>query len=183
MEQYELSPSRYYPALCDALEFFKAESVYIRLVGSCGGTVKVDVDVSQKKLSFKRRRNGLEVIIDGQTRFLFEQSSPKKYQGVTGKRWAIAFLRIDKQGRMHHASTGYPNFQEPHILGPDDPQLPEVKKTVFRACNRDHLIEVTFTGKVPVRRLNRKVFPKQEHWHYWDLDYMRIFKKNNFNRP
>ena len=182
MEQYEISSSRYYPALCDALKYFQAESVYIRLVGSCGGTVKVDEDVCQKELSFRRRRKGLEIIIDGQVRFLFEQSSPKKYVGVTGKRWSIAFFRIDEQGRMHHASTGYPNFQEPHISGPDDPQLPKVKQTIFRACNQDHLIEVTFIGKIPIRRLNRKIFPKHEYWYYWDLDYERILRENNFNR-
>ena len=174
MEQYEIPPSRYFQALCDTLKHFRAESVYVRLVGSCGGTVKVDEDVSQKKLVLKQRRHGLEVVIDGQTRFLFEQRSPKKYQGVTGKRWSIAPFRIDDQGRMHNASTGYPNHQEPHISGPNDLQLPEVKKTIFRSCNMDHLIEITFTGKVPIRRLVLKIFPRYEHWYYWDLDYARF---------
>lgn len=179
MEQYEIPPGRYYQVLCDSLKYFQAENVFIRLAGSAGGTVKVNEDVREKTLSLKRRRNGLEIIIDGQTHFLFEQASQKKDEG-TGKCWAVAFMRIDPNGRIHCASTGYPNHQEPGILGPDDLQLPEVRQTIFRAVNWNHLIEIAFAGKIPIRRTDRTVFSRNPSWYYWDIDYSRI---PHYNKP
>lgn len=172
MEQYEIPPSRYRLILRDALKYFKAEYVYIRLVGSKGGTVKISEDIRQKSLTLKQSKKGLKIIIDGKEKFLFETWSIKK-DNLSGKRWSIAFYREDSKGRMHHASTGYPNGLEPYT-GPDDPKLPEAKQTIFRAVNHDHFIEITFSGKIPIRRLNKLVINTTPDWYYWDLDYALI---------
>ena len=176
MEQYEIPPGRYYKILCDALKYFKAEYVYVRLVGSKGGMIKLSEDVRQKSLVLKQSRKGLRIIIDGKERFLFEVWSVKK-DSLSGKRWSIAFFRVSEKGVMHYAHTGYPNSLEPYT-GPDDPRLPEVKKTIFRTVNHDHLIEITFSEKIPIRRLN-KLINDTPGWYYWDLDYAQI----NFGGP
>ncbi len=181
MEKYELPPNRYYQALCDALECFKAENVFIRLLGSHGGGVKVNEDLRQERLNksffVKQYRRGLKIFIDGQEKFLFETTSVKKDDRLSGKCWVIHFVRIDRDGRMHNASTGYPNPQEPHITGPDDRRLPKARQTIFRTANHDHLIEITFAGKIPICRTDRMVIPGDPSWYYWDLDYHRILKK------
>lgn len=71
---------------------------------------------------------------------------------------------------MHHGSTGYPNLIDPYT-GPDDSRLPDVKQTIFRCVNLDHLIEITFLGKIPIRCLNKLVF-NTPHWYYWEIDRM-----------
>ena len=171
MEQYEIPPGRYYKILCDALKYFKAEYVYVRLVGSKGGMIKLSEDVRQKSLVLKQSRKGLRIIIDGKERFLFEMWNVKK-DNLSGKRWKIAFYRVNKKGVMHSGYTGYPNYQEPYT-GPNDPRLPEVKKTIFRTVNHDHLIEITFSEKIPIRRLD-KLVNNIPNWYYWDLDYTQI---------
>lgn len=176
MEQYEIPPARYFDIINYALEKFKAENIYIRLVGSCGGTVKVNEDIRKKRLSLQRCRGGLRILIDHQEKFLFQQTSAKKDSRLSGKYWSVAFCRIDSQGRMHHASTGYPNLQEPGIIGPDDPRLPKVRQTIFRSVNSDHLMEISFAGKIPICCTDRLVTPEIRDWLFWDLDYTRIKK-------
>ena len=177
MEQYELPPNRYFPALCTALEYFTAQNVFVRLVGSRGGTVKVNEDVRTRILSVKQYRRGLRILIDGQEVFLFEITSAKKDGRLSGKCWAVYFLRIDRNGRMHNVSTGYPNSQEPKITGPDDRRLPRIRQTTFRTVNHDHLIEISFDGKIPLYRTDRMIYLGGPRWYYWDLDYNRIPKK------
>jgi len=171
VEQYEIQPARYYQILRDALKYFKAEYVYIRLVGSKGGTVKVSEDIRQKKLTLKQSRKGLTIIVDEKDKFLFETHSVKK-DSLSGKRWSIAFYRENEKRVMHYASTGYPNSLESYT-GPDDPKLPEVKQTIFRAVNHDYLIEITFSGKIPIHKLSKLVM-NTSTWYYWDLDYAQI---------
>ena len=173
MEQYEIPPRRYHKILCDALKYFKAEYVYVRLVGSKGGTVKLAEDIRQKSLTLKQSRKGLRIIIDGKDKFLFETETWSVKKGkLSGKRWSIAFYRENEKGVMHFGCTGYPNCQEPYT-GPDDPRLPKVKQTIFRTVNHNHFIEITFSGKIPICRLN-KLVNNIMGWHYWDLDYARI---------
>ena len=169
VEQYELSPQNYYRFISYAIKHFKAEFVFIRLVGSRGGTVKVSEDVRGKKLVAIRCRDGLKIIINNQEIFLFKTTSVKKNDRLSGKCWAIAYYRVDDDGKMHFASTGYPNLQE-FYTGPDDPRLPKVKQTIFRSVNDDHLIEITFSGKIPIRCSN-KLVSRIPGWYYWVIDY------------
>jgi hypothetical protein len=130
--------------------------------------VKVDEDVTDKKLSVVRCRDGLKIVIDDQERFLFKTTSIEKDSRISGKCWAIAYFRLDDNGQMHYASTGYPNSQELYT-GPDDPRLPKVKQTIFRSVNYDHLIEITFSGRIPIRRSN-KLVARIPGWYYWIVD-------------
>ena len=78
MEQYEIPPGRYYEMLSWSLENAKAEHVFIRLVGSCCGTVKVNENVEGKSLVIKHCRNGLRILIAGKEVFFFETTSYRK---------------------------------------------------------------------------------------------------------
>ena len=68
MEQYEIPPGRYHQTLCYALKHFTAEHIFIRLVGSKGGTVKkdgtvkVDENVLRKKLKLKLCKTTTDLI-------------------------------------------------------------------------------------------------------------------------
>lgn len=166
MEQYELRPSEYYRSLNYALEHFKAEHLFIRLVGSQGGTVKVSERLQSQKLEFRRCRDGLRVILDGKEVFLYKQTSFKKDTKLSGKMWSLAYWRENVDGMMFHGN-GYPNPRDPYT-GPDDPRLPEVKRTMFRSVNRDHLIEVTFTGKIPIVCTGQLVSSIKD-WFYWQI--------------
>mgnify|MGYP001558278754 FL=1 len=171
MEQYEIPPGRYHQTLCYALKHFTAEHIFIRLVGHKGGGMKVAENVLRKKLKLKLCKDGLRIIIDEEERFLFRTTSVKRDTRISGKCWSIAFFRIDEQGRQHYGSTGYPNSVDPYT-GPDDPRLPKVKQTIFRAVNRDHFVEITFLGKIPIRCLNKLVF-NTPCWYYWEIDQTR----------
>lgn len=156
----DLRPSELYRSLCYALKHFKVEHIFIRLVGSQGGTVKVSEELQQQKLEFRRCRAGLRVIIDGKEVFLFKQTSFKKRNRLSGKQWSLAYHRIDKGGKIDFASTGYVN--------PDDSQLPEVKQSIFKAVNGDHFIEVTFTDKIPIT-CTHKLISGIKGWFYWRI--------------
>lgn len=175
MEQYEIRPSKFYQSLCFALEHFQIQWVYIRLRGSMGGTIKVSEDMATKKLTLRRCREGMRVIIDGEEKFLFIMTPYRKYTSLSGKKWAIAYNRIDEQGRMFAGSTGYPNSIDTYT-GPDDPMLPGIESTTFRSCNSDHLIEISFVGKIPIRCLNILVNKSIPGWPYWEIDKDRCQK-------
>ncbi len=168
MEQYELHPSEYFDSICYALQHFKVGNIFIRLVGSQGGTVKVNEDIRRKKLELKRCRAGLRIIIDGKEVFLYKQTSFQKDTKLSGKMWSLAYLRIGPNGLMFHGRSGYPNPSD-YYTGPDDPRLPKVRQTTFRSVNADHLIEIHFSGKIPIQRTNRLVTPRIDWWYYWRI--------------
>lgn len=167
MEQYEIRPGRYFENIKSALKHFKAEWVYIRFVGSHGGGVVVSENLKNKKLVLRRRKTGLDIIIDGKKVFFYE-TTISKTNLISGERWAVAYERIDRKGRMHYAHCGYPNYYEPYT-GPDDSRLPEAKRTIFRSANGTYLIEITFSGKIPIKKIG--LVPGYKDWHYWELDF------------
>ena len=167
MEQYEIPPDRYFENIQLALKHFKAEWIYIRLCGSLGGKVIISKKLKRGELAIARSKNGLNIIINGKKVFVYKLSLSKSKDsvGLTGKRWAIAYERFYEDGRRHFL---YPDewerFQD---NGPLDPSLPKVKRTILRSCH-DYLIEITFSGKIPIKKLS--LVPGYQNWHYWKLD-------------
>jgi hypothetical protein len=130
----------------------------------------------RKRLALKQGRNGLRIIID--RKVVFSYFFPRSRDLRSG--WALAYYREYKDGRMHVAVTGYPNLQEPQYSGPEDPKLPEVKRTIFRsAANGKQLIEITFAGKIPIRRTDRLAFPPSKDFHYWEINYGCVKEKTD----
>ena len=103
MEQYEVLPSRHFKNIKLVLKHFKPERIYVRLRGSLGGTVIVDINLKGKKLAITRGKNGLNIIINGKKVFVYKLSlsESKDLVGLTGKRWAVAYERFYEDGRKH----------------------------------------------------------------------------------
>lgn len=169
MEQYEILPSRYFKNIQLALKHFKVEEIYIRLRGSLGGTVIISKNLKGKKLAVSREKNGLNIIIDGKKVFFYRTRISKLNRLSGGERWSVAYERFYNDGRIHMAHTGYPNCYE-RYNGPDDPELPGVKRTVLRSCN-DHLIEISFFGKIPIKKAG--LFPGYKDQYCWELNIVK----------
>ncbi|MDE2001038.1 MAG: hypothetical protein KGI60_00545 [Patescibacteria group bacterium] len=178
MEQYELPPKKYRGMLAWAIRNFPLEYIYIRDKGSSGGSVHVNENMRGKKLSLKFVARGMRVIIDGKAAAVLHKYDSDLFD----IRWTIAYYREYRDGRQHYAITGYPHPQEPQYSGPDDSLLPEVKRTVFRSVIGAQLIEITFTGKIPIRRTDILAFPPSEDFHCWEIDYRRHEKQNHPQR-
>ena len=167
MEQYEIPPRIYFQTLQKILKHFKPELAFVRFVGSLGGKVVVRENLQDKALAIKKAKGGIKIFIDGTERFFYEMTSFKKYGSISGKAWTIAYERVHNDGRYHSACSGYPNSQEPYT-GPDDPTLPTARKSILRSANYTHLVEITFPGKIPLRRLHQ--ISDIPDWYYWAVD-------------
>ena len=169
MEQYELPPSRWFKNIQKALKRYRVERVYIRFVGSQGGKVQVSEDMKNRILTISRRGKGLDIEIDGERIFFWKVTESNNI--IFGNRWSIAYERFDDDGCMHYAQSGYPNPPAPYT-GPNDSSLPKIKNTIFRSCNRNYLIEITFSGKIPIKKIGQ--IPGRNSQYacdmYWEID-------------
>ena len=117
------------------LDYYPLNYIYIRLVGSKGGTVKVNEGLIDKKLDFRKNKSGLHLLVDNTELFHFP------LQTGYDKGFSLAYERIeptkDGIGRMIMLSQG---------INPYDPSLPEPKRSILRQVLDDHLLEIFFTG-------------------------------------
>lgn len=137
------------------LNNYLTDFLYIRLIGSKGGTVKVNEDLDSKVLDFKKNSLGLYLQIDSKEVFHFPL---KDYS----KGFSLAYERVepteDGVGRMVMLSTG---------IDPDDPNLPEPRRSFLRIVLDNHLMEIYFKGRV---NLKFHSWWKKPHWKYWTID-------------
>ena len=158
MEQYVIPKKLDFKTLRWCLDHYNAEELYIRLVGSKGGTVKVSENLESKTLDFRKDASGLYFLIDSAEVFHFPL---KKYdrKESTDKGFSLAYERIepteDGIGRMVMLGTG---------IDPYDPTLPEPRRSILRNVLDDHLLEITFTGRIPLQFHSWWIKP---HWKYW----------------
>lgn len=132
------------------LDNYKAESIYIRLVGSSGGTVKANEKLESKTLDFKKNKSGLHMLIDDLEVFYFPLKDYKKG-------FSLDYERMDEKHRMVMLSTG---------IDPDDPNLPEPTRSILRTVLDYHLMEIYFEGKIPLKFHSWWIEP---HWKYWTI--------------
>lgn len=134
------------------LNNYKAEQLYIRLVGSRGGTVKVNENLEGKTLDFRKDKSGLYMIVDSREVFHFPL---KDYQ----KGFAVAYERIEPTengiGRMVCLSTG---------IDPYDSSLPEPRRSFLRNVLDGHLLEIFFEGRIHLKFYS---WWQKPHWKYW----------------
>lgn len=169
MEQYEIRPISCNKTIQTALKYFALENLFIRCVGSKGRGVVVDSNLNKnRELAVRCTKSGFEFILRGKKVFFFEFTFCGDY--VMGKKWSIAYERIKGDGVMIFASTGYPYLGSVYD-GPDDPRLPEPEVTILRCANFIHLVEITFKGRIPIRKTKYKM---RGVWDYWDIDPLRL---------
>lgn len=161
MEQYELHTRTYFANLRQIFENFSPQHIYIRgLKAPVEYETVLNEELNGRRLLLKKTPKGITIVLDGVEKFLFETGKQKHGDTDWGKDWAIAYHRVDEQNRMHFASTGYDN--------PDDPALPTIKKSVLRCCNYRYMVEITFDGKIPLRKAGL-IYPDEPHWYYWKV--------------
>ncbi len=152
MEQYWMPKRLDMKNLKACLDNYPADSLHIRLVGSMGGNVKVSEKLNGRKLSFKKTKRGLTLLVDSQEVF---HTPLRDYQ----KGFSLAYERViptdDGIGRMVMLSTG---------VDPYDPNLPEPGRSFLRTVLDHHLIEIGFEGRVHLQFHSWWLEP---HWKYW----------------
>lgn len=155
MEQYWMPKKLDFKNLRLCLDNYSADFLYIRLVGSSGGTVKVNENLKGRTLDFRKDKSGLHLLIDSNEVFHFPL---KDYE----KGFSLAYERIeptkDGVGKMVMLSHG---------VDPYDPNLPEPKRSFLRTVLDDHLMEIFFQGRVNLKFHSWWVKP---HWKYWTID-------------
>ncbi len=155
MEQYWMPKKLDFKNLRLCLDNYPVDFLYIRLVGSMGGTVKVNENLQGRTLDFRKGRSGLHMLIDSSEVFHFPL---KDYQ----KGFSLAYERIeptkDGVGRMVMLSHG---------IDPYDPSLPEPGRSFLRTVLDDHLMEIFFEGRI---NLKFHSWWDKPHWKYWTID-------------
>ena len=154
VEQYVLPKRLDIRNLRLCLDNYTPTFLYIRVVGSLGGTEKVRERCEGRSLDFKKDRSGLRMIIDGNAVFHFPL---KGYD----KGFVLAYERFIQTGvhtgGMLHLSHG---------VDPYDPNLPEPTRSLLRIILDDHLMEIYFAGRV---HLKFHSWLKEPHWKYWTI--------------
>lgn len=171
MEQYEIPVRSCNVTLQTVLRNCKPKYIFIRWTGSRGGGIVLDEDLTDKTLELVKTADGFEIRINGDKKFLFEFKKDDRIKMWWGKRWSIAYKRIDEDGRMVIAHACYPNPYDPYD-GPDDSRLPNPVETHLRAVNLTHYIEISFPGKIPIKR--SYVMIKRANWYYWIIDVKKL---------
>lgn len=136
------------------LDNYPADFLYIRLVGSKGGTLKVNENLEGRALDFRKDASGLHLLIDSHEVFCFPL---KDYQ----KGFSLAYERIkptkDGVGRMILLSNG---------IDPYDPSLPDPERSFLRIVLDGHLMEIFFKGRIDLTFHSWWIKP---HWKYWTI--------------
>ena len=137
------------------LDNYQADSIFIRLVGSSGGTIKVNESLENRKLDFRKNKSGLYISIDSDEVFHFPLKDSAYHKG-----FSLAYERIkkvDKYTQMIMLGTG---------VDPYDPTLPEPKRSFLRNVFDYHLIEIFFKGRVDIEFHS---WWKEPDWKYWTV--------------
>lgn len=154
MEQYWMPKELDFDNLRLCLDKYRPDFLFIRLVGSHGGTVKVSENLRGRALDFRKNAGGLRVLIGANEVFHFPL---KDYQ----KGFSLAYERVqpteDGIGRLVMLSTG---------IDPYDHELPEPRKSVLRTVLDGHLMEIFFEGRV---HLKFHSWWEKPHWKYWTV--------------
>jgi hypothetical protein len=156
MEQYWMPKELDFKNLRQCLDEYPQETLYVRLVGSMGGTVNVDRNLQKTPLDFRKNRSGLHLLIGNEEVFCFPLKN--YYKG-----FSLAYERVestgDGHGRIVMLSTG---------VDPYDQSLPEPRRSILRNVLDNHLIEIAFTGRINLRFHS---WMNKPDWKYWTVNH------------
>jgi len=155
MVQYELSPKIATLDLLYAVKNYSPEKIFIRLVGSSGGTVKVNESLSDKQLSIQKTRSNLAILINNITVFDYKQESD------FSKKFAVMYMKSFIIGE-------YKNYT---ITEDDYRALPNAvvaDTSIIRGVDSsNHLMEIYFPNKIPLKIHSPS---NNKQWYHWEID-------------
>lgn len=143
--QYSTPKEINYETLRKCLDYFIPKKIYIRMMGSRGGTVKVDESLEGRTLDVQEAYDRWSFLINGKEVISLNNDA----------RLGISF--------MYEIGEGIPIFTTDKT--PDDPEFPEPQQTIMRYDLEWHLLEITFHGKIPI-----KPHSKIQGYQYWEVD-------------
>lgn len=154
-EQYWMPKELDFENLRLCLDHYSPDVLYVRLVGSAGGAVKVNERLEGRTLDFKKNKSGLYLLIDSDEVFHFPLNN---YQ----KDFSLEYERIepteDGIGKMIILQRG---------VDPYDPTLPEPTRSFLRTVLDRCLLEIHFKGRVNLKFHSWWIEPD---WKYWVVD-------------
>lgn len=157
-EQYDLDGKSYVQSIAVAIINYRPAYLYIRDVGSMGGTVRVSRRLRRNDLLvIERVRGGFSVRVNGAEVFFFAVTRSPGY--MWGTLWRLEYWR------QHPGAVSAASINGPYE-NPDDSRLSEIKESVLRSVDFGHLIEVRFRGKVHLAR-TRKAPPHRGSGGYY----------------
>ena len=143
MEQYYLPKLLDFEHLRFCLDNYIPEQIFIRLMGSMGGTEKVNEILEDKILNFRTDTKKIYFSIDDQDVIEF---SLKNYL-QSDFSFTLAYERIE------NTSKGERYLFLSHGKDPYDSSLLEPKKSILRHSMDWHLIEISFKGRINLEQL------------------------------
>lgn len=146
MEQYQLLRRLLASSIQNAFSYAAPIHLFVRLKGSRGGTTIINIDLTGKNFSIKRGKGKFIFLINGTQCYVYKRL---RYAYDLHTSWTAAYRRLTHKGTMFFAAAGFPNDRDEYS-SPNDTRLLEPYETVLRTCNGEHLVEITFPGKIPV---------------------------------
>ena len=134
MQQYLMPRELDYQNVRKCLDNYVPTKIYLRLMASMGGTVKVDETLEGRTLDILEVDDNWSFLIDGSEVI---RLSPRE------TRWGVsmAYEVTDGNGCKVYSTT----------IAPDDPAFPEAQESVLRYDLEWHLLEITFKGRIPLQ--------------------------------
>jgi len=157
MDVYSLPKSLDIKNLRYCLDNYVADSLLIRRKGSEGGQMLISEYLEGKRLDFQEKNLEMDLTIDGQAVFHFPLN---RYTHG----FSMGYERPPIPGHPADAEHSLP------LMGgkdPDDPSLISPTRSVLRHILDGCLLEIYFTGKVPLQFHSWKDKARQEK--YWTV--------------
>jgi hypothetical protein len=155
MEDYFIPKELDFEALRFCLDNYQPTGLYIRLKHSYGGAVKVNEGLEGRKLDFRKDDSGLHFLIDSKEVFHFPL---KDYDGELQGSFSLEYERIKADDGVESLVI-IQKGEDPY-----DPSLPEPRNSILRNVLDNHLLEITFKGRV---NLKFHSWWHKPHWKYW----------------
>jgi len=123
---------------------------------SCQGKQKVNENLENRKLDFKKNKSGLHMIVDFKEVFHFPLKDYDKGFSIGYKRIELTDEGFEREIALSHG------------INPYNRSFPEPKESMFRTILDDHLMEISFRGRIDLRF--------HSWWHKPDFAYWTICK-------
>ncbi|MCK9344681.1 MAG: hypothetical protein M0P64_00965 [Candidatus Pacebacteria bacterium] len=141
MEKYLVPKRLTLASVTKCLKTYEVDHLFIRLMGSKGGTVKADERLQGKKLVVLHNKSTIRFIVNKKEvcRLPLKEflEDIEDRQGLQ-----VAYERFDRNNNMVFLPTG---------VDPYDPNLLEPRRSILRLAIDWHLVEIYFKGRVHLK--------------------------------
>jgi len=168
MEQYFMAKRLDFKNLRLCLDNYVVDSLYIRVIGSKGGEVRVNEELEGRLLDFKKDESGLYFLVDSKEVIHFELDG---YNKKDTKGFSVTYMRYKE------ANNGVENLIfSSRGIDPYETKLPEPKNSILRHVLDDCFVEMCFRGRIDLKFHS---WWQEPHFKYWTVDESKIKEVKN----